>query len=104
MPCFILKRNFLIHFPSYHILATFQLRACLCNLQATLQSWNNGVGFRRVATALSESSSIQSDALYHLTRDMSGMGLDPLSYSSLEPEPYKYETWTEESQSLLQVN
>ncbi|XP_067346255.1 anoctamin-2b isoform X3 [Channa argus] len=67
------------------------------------ESWNNGVGFRRVATALSESSSIQSDALYHLTRDMSGMGLDPLSYSSLEPEPYKYETWTEESQSLLQV-
>ncbi|KAF3704929.1 Anoctamin-2 [Channa argus] len=66
------------------------------------ESWNNGVGFRRVATALSESSSIQSDALYHLTRDMSGMGLDPLSYSSLEPEPYKYETWTEESQSLLQ--
>lgn len=57
----------------------------------------------RVATALSESSSIHSDALYHLTRDMSGIGLDPMSYSILEPEPHKFEPWPEESQSLLQV-
>ncbi|KAI3366936.1 hypothetical protein L3Q82_009576, partial [Scortum barcoo] len=43
------------------------------------------------------------DALYHLTRDMSGMGLDPMSYSILEPaEPSKEEPWAEESQSLLQ--
>ncbi|XP_026218905.1 anoctamin-2b [Anabas testudineus] len=67
------------------------------------ESWN-GAGFMRVATALSESSSIHSDALYHLTRDMSGMGLDPMSYSILEPEPYKFEPWPEESQSLLQHN
>ncbi|KAM7366916.1 hypothetical protein PAMP_014852 [Pampus punctatissimus] len=70
-------------------------------------SRNNGAGFFRVATALSESSSIHSDALYHLTRDMSGIGLEPMSYSILEPEPYKDEPckddpWTEESQSLLQ--
>lgn len=69
---------------------------------------NNGAGFIRVATALSESSSIHSDALYHLTRDMSGLGLDPMSYSILEPdpykdEPYKDEPWAEETQSLLKV-
>ncbi|XP_070784726.1 anoctamin-2b [Enoplosus armatus] len=63
----------------------------------------NGAGFIRVATALSESSSIHSDALYHLTRDMSGMGLDPMFYSILETEPNKDEPWAEESQSLLQV-
>ncbi|KAM7377964.1 hypothetical protein PAMA_013058 [Pampus argenteus] len=71
------------------------------------ESRNNGAGFFRVATALSESSSIHSDALYHLTRDMSGIGLEPMSYSILEPEPYKDEPCkddplTEESQSLLQ--
>ncbi|XP_049892150.1 anoctamin-2b [Epinephelus moara] len=68
------------------------------------ESWTNGASFMRVATALSESSSIHSDALYHLTKDMSGMGLDPMSYSILEPEPYKEEPWTEESQNLLQRN
>ena len=56
-----------------------------------------------MATALSESSSIHSDALFHLTKDMSGMGLDPMSYSILEPAPQKEEPWTEESQTLLQV-
>lgn len=66
-------------------------------------TWTNGAGFIRVATALSESSSIHSDALYHLTKDMSGMGLEPMSYSILEAEPYKEEPWAEESQSLLQV-
>lgn len=30
------KRDFLIHFPSYQVLATFQLHACLSNLQATV--------------------------------------------------------------------
>nr|XP_033471048.1 anoctamin-2b [Epinephelus lanceolatus] len=68
------------------------------------ESWTNGASFMRVTTALSESSSIHSDALYHLTKDMSGMGLDPMSYSILEPEPYKEEPWTEESQNLLQRN
>uniref|UniRef100_A0AAQ5YQZ8 Anoctamin n=1 Tax=Amphiprion ocellaris TaxID=80972 RepID=A0AAQ5YQZ8_AMPOC len=67
------------------------------------ESWPNGAGFMRVATALSESSSIHSDALFHLTRDMSGIGLDPMYYSILEPEPVKEEPWAEESQSLLQV-
>ncbi|KAM9334727.1 anoctamin-2b [Symphorus nematophorus] len=67
-------------------------------------AWANGAGFIRVATALSESSSIHSDALFHLTKDMSGMGLDPMSYSILEPEPYKEEPEAEESQSLLQRN
>ncbi|XP_029969933.1 anoctamin-2b [Salarias fasciatus] len=57
----------------------------------------------RVATALSESSSIHSDNLYHLTRDMSGMGLDPMSYSILQPEPFREEPWAEECESLLQV-
>lgn len=56
-----------------------------------------------MATALSESSSIQSDALYHLTKDMSGMGLEPMSYSILESKPCKEEPRAEESQSLLQV-
>ncbi|XP_008295893.1 anoctamin-1-like, partial [Stegastes partitus] len=58
----------------------------------------------RVATALSESSSIHSDALFHLTRDVSGIGLDPMYYSILEPEPCKDEPWAEESQKLLQRN
>ncbi|XP_055367342.1 anoctamin-2b isoform X2 [Betta splendens] len=70
---------------------------------AYAESWINGAGFMRVATALSESSSIHSDALYHLTRDVSGIGLDPMSYSVLEPEPYKDDRWAEEMQSLLQV-
>ncbi|XP_042367380.1 anoctamin-2b [Plectropomus leopardus] len=70
---------------------------------ACAESWTNGATLMRVATALSESSSIHSDALYHLTKDMSGMGLDPMSYSILEPEPTE-ETWVEESQSLLQRN
>lgn len=56
-----------------------------------------------MATALSESSSIHSDALYHLTRDKSGIRLDPMSYSILEREPYKEDPWAEELQSLLQV-
>lgn len=68
-----------------------------------LDTWTTGASFVRVATALSESSSIHSDALYHLTKDMSGIGLDPMSYSLLEPEPSKEETWAEESKSLLQV-
>nr|XP_057933343.1 anoctamin-1-like [Doryrhamphus excisus] len=65
------------------------------------ESRGNGRGFIQVATALSESSSIHSDALYHLTRDVSMMGLDPLSYSILEAEPYKEEVCNEEAQTLL---
>lgn len=56
-----------------------------------------------MATALSESSSIHSEALYHLTKDMSGIGLEPMPYSILETQPYKEELWAEESQSLLQA-
>ncbi|XP_069376213.1 anoctamin-2b isoform X2 [Paralichthys olivaceus] len=55
------------------------------------ESWTNGAA--RVSTVLSESSSIHSDALYHVTRDM--------SYSILGPQPEKEEVWAEESQSLL---
>lgn len=66
-------------------------------------TWTNGASFTRVATALSESSSIHSDALYHVARDMSGTGQDPVSYSILETEPHTEEPWAEESQSLLQV-
>ncbi|CAN9508132.1 unnamed protein product [Ophioblennius macclurei] len=68
------------------------------------EAWTNGASFMRVATALSESSSIHSDNLYHLTRDMSGMGMDPMSYSILQPEPHREEPLAEESQSLLQRN
>ncbi|XP_030006343.1 anoctamin-2b isoform X2 [Sphaeramia orbicularis] len=71
---------------------------------ARAESWANGGSFIRVATALSESSSIHSEALYHLARDVSGMGLDPMSYNILEPEPYRQEPWGEESKSLLQPN
>ncbi|XP_068611524.1 anoctamin-2b [Brachionichthys hirsutus] len=60
--------------------------------------------FSRVATALSESSSIQSDVLFPLTGDMSRSGLEPMSYNSLEPEPFKEDPWAEESQTLLQRN
>lgn len=67
------------------------------------ESWPNGAGFKRVATVLSESSSIHSDALCYLNKDMSGIGLEPMSYSTLEPGPYGEEPWAEESQSLLQV-
>lgn len=65
-------------------------------------TWTNGTGFFRVATALSESSSIHSEALYNLTKDVSGIGLEPMPYSILEPEPCKDRPWAEESQSLLQ--
>ncbi|KAM3587568.1 uncharacterized protein V6R79_009077 [Siganus canaliculatus] len=68
------------------------------------ETWANGAGFIRVATALSESSSIHSDALYHLTKDVPGRGLDPMSYGLLETEPVKDELWPEESQRLLQRN
>ncbi|XP_030575809.1 anoctamin-2b [Archocentrus centrarchus] len=68
------------------------------------ESWLNGASFRRVATVLSESSSIHSDALYYLTKDMSGIGLDPMPYSTVEPVPYREEPMAEESQKLLQRN
>ncbi|XP_017288062.1 anoctamin-2b isoform X3 [Kryptolebias marmoratus] len=67
------------------------------------EPWSNGAGFRQPSTALSESSSIHSDALCHLNRDMSGIGLKPMPYSILEPEALKEEPWSEESQHLLQV-
>lgn len=67
------------------------------------ETWTNGAGFTRVATALSESSSIHSEALYNLAKDMSAIGLEPMPYGILEPEPYKDEPLAEESQSLLQA-
>lgn len=57
----------------------------------------------RVATALSESSSIHSDGLYHLTKDVSRMELEPISYSILEPVPYNEEPSAVEQQRLLKV-
>ncbi|KAM4712222.1 anoctamin-2b isoform 3-T4 [Anableps anableps] len=62
----------------------------------------NGAGLSRVSTALSESSSIHSDALCHLNRELSGIGLKPMPYNVLEPEGCKEEPGAEESQSLLQ--
>ncbi|KAM3850562.1 anoctamin-1-like [Diretmus argenteus] len=54
------------------------------------ESWANGASFVRVA--LSESSSINSDALYHLTRPVSGgLGPDLVGYSILEPETFQDE-------------
>ncbi|XP_077400619.1 anoctamin-2b isoform X4 [Vanacampus margaritifer] len=67
------------------------------------ESRGNGRGFIPVATAISESSSIHSDTLYHLTRDVSRVGLELLSYSIPEAEPDKEDTWNEEAQSLLKV-
>uniref|UniRef100_A0AAQ4QX53 Anoctamin n=1 Tax=Gasterosteus aculeatus aculeatus TaxID=481459 RepID=A0AAQ4QX53_GASAC len=65
------------------------------------ESWTNGASYMRVATALSESSSIHSDGLYHLTKDVSRMELEPISYSILEPVPYNEEPSTVEQQRLL---
>lgn len=56
-----------------------------------------------MATALSESSSIHSEALYNLTKDVSGIRLELMPYSILEAEPYRDEPCAEESQSLLQA-
>ncbi|XP_036978025.1 anoctamin-2b isoform X2 [Acanthopagrus latus] len=66
------------------------------------ETWTNGAGFIRVSTALSESSSIHSDALFHLNKDVSGVALEPMPYTIMEAERYKEEPWAEESQSLLQ--
>ncbi|XP_036978026.1 anoctamin-2b isoform X3 [Acanthopagrus latus] len=68
-----------------------------------VETWTNGAGFIRVSTALSESSSIHSDALFHLNKDVSGVALEPMPYTIMEAERYKEEPWAEESQSLLQV-
>ncbi|XP_068163470.1 anoctamin-1-like isoform X2 [Antennarius striatus] len=66
-------------------------------------TWTNRGGFSQVATALSESSSIHSDAVHPLTREASHMGLEPMSYSIMELEPFKDQPWAEESQTLFQV-
>lgn len=55
-----------------------------------------------MATALSESSSIHSEALFNLTRDMSGLGPEPMSYTLLEPKTYREQPWTEDSRGLFQ--
>uniref|UniRef100_A0A671XB55 Anoctamin n=2 Tax=Sparus aurata TaxID=8175 RepID=A0A671XB55_SPAAU len=67
-----------------------------------VETWTNGAGFIRVSTALSESSSIHSDALFHPNKDVSGMGVEPMPYTILEAEHYKEEPWAEELQTLLQ--
>ncbi|XP_027899856.1 anoctamin-2b isoform X3 [Xiphophorus couchianus] len=67
------------------------------------EPWPNGAGFSRVSTALSESSSIHSDAPCLLTRDFPGAGLRPMPCSVLEPQGHREEATAEESQSLLQV-
>ncbi|XP_038137885.1 anoctamin-2b isoform X3 [Cyprinodon tularosa] len=66
--------------------------------------WPNGAWFNQVSTVLSESSSIHSDVLYQLSRDLSGSGLKPMPYAVLEPSGLKEEPWEEEFQSLLQRN
>nr|XP_043878705.1 anoctamin-2b isoform X2 [Solea senegalensis] len=65
-------------------------------------SWSNSA--LQVTRALSESSSIQSDVLYHLARDVSATGMDLMSYSILENEAWKEESWAPESQILLQIS
>ena len=65
-------------------------------------TWTDGAGFKRVATALSESSSIHSEVLFNLTKDMSGTGLEPMPYTLLEPRSCKEEPWCDEAKSLLQ--
>ncbi|XP_058480027.1 anoctamin-2b [Solea solea] len=65
-------------------------------------SWSNSA--LQVTRALSESSSIQSDVLYHLARDVSATGMDLMSYSTLENEAWKEESWAPESQILLQIS
>lgn len=65
-------------------------------------AWTSGGGFIPVTTALSESSSIHSEALYNLTKDMPMIGLEPMTYSIMEAKPYIEEMWAEEMQSLLQ--
>lgn len=67
------------------------------------EPWPNGAGFSRVSTALSESSSIHSDAPCLLTRDFPGAGLRPMPCSVLEPQGHREKATAEESQSLLQV-
>lgn len=51
---------------------------------------------------MSESSSIHSEALSKLSRDLSGIGLDPMPYTLLEHRAEKDEPWGEEAQCLLQ--
>ncbi|KAJ4924843.1 hypothetical protein JOQ06_003793 [Pogonophryne albipinna] len=58
------------------------------------ESWINGASCIRGSTALSESSSIHSDALYQLTKDVSSVGLEPMSSC-------KEEICAEESETLL---
>ncbi|XP_020569685.1 anoctamin-1 isoform X3 [Oryzias latipes] len=67
------------------------------------EPWPSGAGFSQVARVLSESSSIHSDVLSHLSRDMSGNRLNPMPHWILEPEVFREGPGAEESQSLVQV-
>ncbi|KAK5895910.1 hypothetical protein CgunFtcFv8_009564 [Champsocephalus gunnari] len=58
------------------------------------ESWINGASCIRGSTALSESSSIHSEALSQLTKDVSSVGLEPMSSC-------KEEVYAEESETLL---
>lgn len=77
-------------------------RSCPPCPSCLADTWTGG-GFKGVATALSESSSIHSETLYNLTKDMSGLGLEPMSYTLLEPKTSRDQPWTEESRSLFQA-
>lgn len=86
------------HVGSLKILAFFFMFEINC----LADTWTDGAGFKRVATALSESSSIHSEVLFNLTKDMSGTGLEPMPYTLLEPRSCKEEPWCDEAKSLLQ--
>ncbi|XP_072309610.1 anoctamin-2b [Eucyclogobius newberryi] len=68
------------------------------------ESRTKGSSFIRAATALSESSSIHSDGLRHFARELSGLGLEPMPFSTLEPILLKEEPWGEEALTLLDPN
>ncbi|KAG9280364.1 anoctamin-1 isoform X1 [Astyanax mexicanus] len=49
------------------------------------EAWNNMMGQMKVSMAMSESSSIHSDRLYSIARELSGMGFDPVNYTFDDP-------------------
>ncbi|KAL6459975.1 hypothetical protein MHYP_G00317340 [Metynnis hypsauchen] len=51
----------------------------------SVEAWNTTVDQVKVSMAMSESSSIHSDRLYSIARELSGMGFDPVSYTFDDP-------------------
>ncbi|XP_017549474.1 anoctamin-2b isoform X2 [Pygocentrus nattereri] len=51
----------------------------------SVEAWNTTVDQVKVSIAMSESSSIHSDRLYSIARELSGMGFDPVSYTFDDP-------------------